>query len=340
MNRRDVIRGIGAISLLAVTPKFGTSQKEMDEPSNDELLKSSCSEAPAETAGPYPLPSSVSSSGLVRSDITENSQTGIPLTMTFTLVNVDDNCALLEGYRVDIWHCNTRGYYSAYDGQPGIDGTVNNGSETWLRGIQYSDSNGQVTFTSIYPGWYMPRATHIHVQVFDASNQLLVTTQLAFPDAINTTVNSYYATSGTNSFTNTNDMVFSDSYTEELMTVTGSTTNGYVATKEIGISAGVASIDTLAPESGLLNELSLFPVPAKDWVTLKCSLSDNAIALVTIYDNAGGSLKKVAVGQLSKGQNTIPITVEELAEGTYFLEVQLSNVTGIFKQKMVFIKNS
>lgn len=86
--------------------------------------------------------------------------------------------------------------------------------------------------------------------------------------------------------------------------------------------------------------MSLFPVPAKDWVTLKCSLSDNAIALVTIYDNAGGSLKKVAVGQLSKGQNTIPITVEELAEGTYFLEVQLSNVTGIFKQKMVFIKNS
>jgi protocatechuate 3,4-dioxygenase beta subunit len=32
--------------------------------------------------------------------------------------------------------------------------------------VQAADTSGRVTFRTIYPGWYMGRATHIHVQVF------------------------------------------------------------------------------------------------------------------------------------------------------------------------------
>ena len=33
--------------------------------------------------------------------------------------------------------------------------------------------NGQVTFTTIHPGWYAGRATHIHVDVYRSGAQLL-----------------------------------------------------------------------------------------------------------------------------------------------------------------------
>jgi hypothetical protein len=38
-------------------------------------------------------------------------------------------------------------------------------AQTFLRGIQTTNSDGNVTFTTIYPGWYQGRATHIHVEV-------------------------------------------------------------------------------------------------------------------------------------------------------------------------------
>lgn len=37
--------------------------------------------------------------------------------------------------------------------------------ETWLRGALPSDANGVAEFTSIFPGYYTGRATHVHVKV-------------------------------------------------------------------------------------------------------------------------------------------------------------------------------
>ena len=58
----------------------------------------------------------------------------------------------------------------------------------FLRGYQYTDSNGQVAFTTIYPGWYNGRTVHIHIKVriFDSSGNVTTeaTTQLFFADSI------------------------------------------------------------------------------------------------------------------------------------------------------------
>lgn len=35
----------------------------------------------------------------------------------------------------------------------------------WLRGVQKTDSDGVVTFRTVWPGWYAGRATHMHVRV-------------------------------------------------------------------------------------------------------------------------------------------------------------------------------
>lgn len=340
MKRKDFIKGLGALGISV--PMAGLAANKilidpMDEPSNNDLLLS-CSESPSETAGPYPAPSSISTSTLVRTDITEGTQDGIPLSLTITINNSDDgNCNPVgSGFRVDIWHCNKRGYYSAYSGQPGIDGTQDTTGETWLRGIQYTDANGQVTFTSIYPGWYTPRATHIHVQVYDASNNLLLTTQLAFPDATNSTVNSFYNTSGTNSFTNSNDMVFSDSYTEQLMTVSGDTTNGYTATGEVNVAAGTLGLDSFE-NSGQFSAV-VSPNPSLGKSELIINLVQPSEVIVDIVDINGRVIKEIGKNSLGNGQSKIDLDISDLSSGIYFCKIKVHNVTGQYIETKKLIR--
>jgi protocatechuate 3,4-dioxygenase beta subunit len=114
---------------------------------------------------------------LVRADITEG-RPGAPLALTLQVVSAKD-CTGLNGARVDLWHADGRGMYSGYRGQ-GDDGVSTRG-QTFLRGTQFTGADGQVRFTTIYPGWYPGRAPHIHFKVLlDATS--LVTGQLYFPD--------------------------------------------------------------------------------------------------------------------------------------------------------------
>jgi protocatechuate 3,4-dioxygenase beta subunit len=343
MDRKNFLKGVGMVCLgAAALPVLGLTRDVMDEPSNNDLLarETSCTAIPEETAGPYPLPSGVSTTSLVRSDITEGTQPGIPLTLTLTITNTDMSCAPISGLRVDIWQCNKRGYYSAYDGQPGIDGTENYAGTTWLRGIQYTNSAGQVTFTSIYPGWYSPRATHIHVEVYNGTT-LLATTQVCFPDAINTTVNTYYATSGANPTTNETDMVFSDSYSQETLTVSGDTTAGYTASAAIPISAGTSlGVQELSVESGgQFGNLTNYPDPFSGTTIISFYLIQASEVSLTISDMAGRTVKRVSASGMAKGTNTIEADMSDAAAGIYLYQLQVSNQNGTFRQTKKMVKD-
>lgn len=73
---------------------------------------------------------------------------------------------------VYIWHTDGQGYYSGfgnpgdqkpddpYAGVPGQNDLDN--SERFCRGAAITDSNGVVSFRSIFPGWYNGRDVHIH----------------------------------------------------------------------------------------------------------------------------------------------------------------------------------
>jgi len=248
MERKDFLKNTAKVlGLTAIAPVIidacsksngtgsgSSSTSDSTSTGSGGTTSSSCSAAPQETAGPYPYDLS-SNSAIFRTDITEG-KTGIPLTLILTIVNSNNSCSVIEGARVDIWHCDKDGYYSEYS-EPGYLGTQDNTGKTFLRGIQLSDANGQVKFTTIYPGWYTGRVTHIHVEVF-INSVLKCTTQLAFPDSLSTTVynTSLYSAHGQNSITNSSDQVFSDSYNSELLTITGDTTNGYAATFKVGVA--------------------------------------------------------------------------------------------------------
>lgn len=181
-----------------------------------------CTVSPNETIGPYP-----SLQDFVRSDIREG-KPGLPVTLTMTIVNVSNACAAVSGAVVDIWQCDADGNYSQYG---------NARSETYLRGLQTTDSSGRVTFTTIYPGWYQGRATHIHVEV-TVNGRSVKVTQIAFPEDVTAVVyrTGVYATKGQNPTTNARDNVFSDGVSQELVALVGDTTNGYTGNFQVGVA--------------------------------------------------------------------------------------------------------
>jgi len=199
----------------------------------------SCAIIPQETQGPYPLLAILSNTAMVRQDITEG-KTGVPLTLRLKLVNVNGNCAPIANAAVYIWHCDKDGVYSGYS-------TNTNGNtlgQTFLRGIQVSDANGEVTFTTIYPGWYAGRITHVHFQIYLADNLQVTataTSQIAFPQADTAAVynSALYVSRGQNTSVPSfaADNVFSDGTTYQMATLTGDAANGYTATLTAGIAA-------------------------------------------------------------------------------------------------------
>ena len=181
-----------------------------------------CAVTPTETAGPYP-----SLTDIFRSDIRDG-KTGTLLTLTVKVVNVTAACAAVANANVEVWHCDSAGNYSEYGTQT---------AQTYLRGIQTTNSNGEVTFTTIYPGWYQGRATHIHLEVMINGVSRKVT-QIAFPESVNNTVyrSGVYASRGSNPTSNLSDGIFADSLSAELVTPSGDAVNGYTASCQVGVS--------------------------------------------------------------------------------------------------------
>jgi protocatechuate 3,4-dioxygenase beta subunit len=225
IGRREAMAIMGAASA-AVALGCGdspTSPSSTSTSSSTTSTNAACSVTPTETVGPYP-----SLTDLFRSDIRENKQ-GTVLTLTIKVVNTSAACAAVPNANVEIWHVDAAGSYSQYGTQT---------TQTYLRGIQTTNSNGEVTFTTIYPGWYQGRATHIHAEVTINGVSRKVT-QIAFPEAVNNTVHAsgVYASRGTNPMSNVSDGIFADSLGSELVTPSGSASAGYAANFQIALAA-------------------------------------------------------------------------------------------------------
>ena len=91
------------------------------------------------------------------------------------------SCEPIRDAIVEIWHPDAAGQYSGYRG-PGDNGADTSG-ETFLGGMQITDTNGNVEFETIYPGWYPGRTVHIHFKAY-RDQRSLVTSQMYFPDDI------------------------------------------------------------------------------------------------------------------------------------------------------------
>ncbi len=216
-----------------------------------ETWAAACTLIPSETPGPFPGdgtigPNVLAESGILRSDIRASFgsagnavATGVPLTFTLQLVDVDDNCAPLAGHAVYVWHCDASGRYSLYS--PGAT------TQNYLRGVQVSDASGRVTFRTIYPGCYPGRWPHIHFEVYakgaraDRGDNAVRTSQLALTEAASREVYAQAAMypgslAALSRITLRSDGVFADDGgVHQLASVTGNVASGYSAHLQVGI---------------------------------------------------------------------------------------------------------
>jgi len=220
---------------------------------------SACVADPTETNGPYPadgtnsvngtISNVLATSGIVRSDIrssfgiSTNTAAGVPLVLTIKLVNTNASCAVLAGYAIYIWHCTREGAYSLYSS--GIQ------NENYLRGVQVTDSSGQVTFTTVFPGCYSGRYPHIHFEVFPSlavatgKSNAVLTSQFAMPRDVASAVYSGatgYSASVANlaKVTTSSDGVFGDNTAAQIAAMTptlaGSVANGFTGSVVVGVA--------------------------------------------------------------------------------------------------------
>jgi protocatechuate 3,4-dioxygenase beta subunit len=201
-----------------------------------------CALAPALTIGPYFV-----DERLHRSDVTENASTpfiaqAVPLFLTINAYSATGSaCSPLQGVQIDIWHCHAGGLYSD-EAQNGTTG------QTWLRGYQVTDANGNVTFKTIFPGWYQGRTIHIHVMArwFDTNGNATYTftTQLFFLESVNDAVlaNAPYNTRGNRDTTNSSDNIYAASM---LVDAQPTGDGAYAGTIAIGLQLAPQAADVI-----------------------------------------------------------------------------------------------
>ncbi|MEO7767377.1 MAG: hypothetical protein ABIS01_08125 [Ferruginibacter sp.] len=149
------------------------------------IQKTDCNNpiTPAVPEGPY-----YKDEHLNRVDITEGKK-GITIDYIFKVE--DKNCHPIKDAVVDIWQCDAEGHYSDFKQE-------NTYNQTWLRGYQKTDTNGECRFTSIFPGWYPNRLTHLHAKVHTNDKNVLTTNLFFKKDIENEIYKSPFYSKGPN----------------------------------------------------------------------------------------------------------------------------------------------
>lgn len=170
MQRRTLVSGLAAAAAMAGTRRLLANSAESPRAGACRLITQ-------DLTGPFHVDEVP-----IRSDVREG-ELGVPLTLEFQVTNAV-RCAPLPGALVTIWHASRDGLYSrvenillTQDMRPTGE-VVDRRQVSFLRGTQESDGEGRVRFQTVFPGWYHPRPTHIHVRVVPPTFGEVATTQL------------------------------------------------------------------------------------------------------------------------------------------------------------------
>ena len=168
----------------------------------------SCKETLRLTQGPYLTQSPL------RSDV-RGGREGVPLRLRLRVLD-HYYCTPVEGVLVELWGCDAEGIYSNVENiifdyetteRSGI--AQDTRGTDFLRGHQFTDSNGEVEFLTNIPGWYAGRLPHIHVRTVAVREWTALDTQLFIPRDVERRVfaSGAYASHGQNPWTIDRDLV-------------------------------------------------------------------------------------------------------------------------------------
>ncbi|MDP9082879.1 MAG: intradiol ring-cleavage dioxygenase [Pseudomonadota bacterium] len=244
-RRRFIMGGFGALAFAPALRPAAAIVRTLSSPA--------CVLTAEQDEGPYYL-----QRRLIRKQIAEGLP-GVPLRLDLIVLDVR-SCRPLRNAIVDIWHCDALGRYSGYaytrlsaplsawllrhpGGYPEPGHPINR--KTYLRGVQPTNADGCAEFSTIYPGCYAGRATHIHLKVRVAApkpgaDRVVHTGQIFFPEEVTDAVQAmvpYAANTVTRTARSKDEIFRSQSGDRSVARVTGqaSSLTGYVAGLELGV---------------------------------------------------------------------------------------------------------
>lgn len=322
MKRKDFLKGIGLAGVATVVPAPAFPSRS--------ILKSpppECVLIPSETEGPFPLDLN-ENQVFFRQDVTED-RAGVRHDVKMKIIGFE-NCLPMQNVRVNIWHCDAIGRYSGYGTEKG---------DTYSRGYQFTDANGEVNFITIFPGWYNGRTAHIHFQVYVSSVYKAVS-QLAYPDGPKNQIyldNPSIYTKGVDPRDVDEDGIFSDGYALQLATLTlNPVTGGYDSYLEVTIQgSGITSLAKAEPETG--GQFKLYqnqPNPYTDSTTIPFEMKFPGNAFIEIWNLAGKKIAEIEHPGLAVGKYEVDINPLTLGipVSNYVYQLRVENATGTFRQ--------
>lgn len=185
-----------------------------------------CVLTPRQTEGPYFVDERLQRAD-IRSDPRDGSvRPGVPLALGLRIFAVrDGGCEPLRDAIVDLWQCDAHGVYSD---------TAQARGAKFLRGFQRTGAQGNVRFTTIYPGAYPGRAVHIHFKVRLPGAEF--TSQLYFDDALTDRVHAQapYAGAQERRTRNRSDGIYRRGGAQLMLDLVPSG-DGYAAAYDVGV---------------------------------------------------------------------------------------------------------
>lgn len=241
LDRRNAVYFIGSVIAVGLfgcsgdeaTSATPTSPSSTSGSASVPTTNAFCVVTPALTEGPYFVDERLNRSDIRSDPATGIVRAGVPLALTVRLSQISSAgvCTGLAGALVDMWHCDAGGLYSDVSGQTS--------GQKFLRGYQLTDASGAAQFTTIYPGWYMGRAVHIHFKVRTnpgSSSGLEFTSQMFFDEALTDVVYAQmpYSSRGRRDTTNSRDGIYQGGGSQVLLPLSASG-SGYAGTFNVGV---------------------------------------------------------------------------------------------------------
>jgi protocatechuate 3,4-dioxygenase beta subunit len=244
LSRREVLGLLAAGSAAAFLG--GRRVRRLGEPTTGLALPATadaatsipgCVVRPEQTEGPYFLDEKLKRSD-IRSEPADSSVSqGERLRLAFQISRIDGStCKPVSGAIVHVWQCDALGIYS---GVRDMNGWFDTTGKKFLRGYQATNANGIVEFLTIYPGWYVGRAVHIHFKIRtrpDPGRAQEFTSQLYFDESVTDQVQKQapYNSRGRRSTSNDADFIFRRGGKQLILTPTKDV-QGYAAKFDIGL---------------------------------------------------------------------------------------------------------
>ena len=237
ISRRQLLgRAAGAAATLVVSQSIVGCSSSTENDGGE--VVDGCVLTASLTEGPYFVDERLNRTDIRADPATGEVSAGTQLDLTFNVSRVSGGqCTPLTGAYLDVWHCDAAGVYSDVAGA--------GASRRFLRGYQITDASGVARFTTVYPGWYMGRAVHVHFKqrlIAGAATTYEFTSQFFFNESLTDMVHvlAPYSSRGQRDTRNSNDGIYNGLSSSARQALTLQTSqNGAVYSGVIDLSVQV-----------------------------------------------------------------------------------------------------